>query len=213
MINNNSVFLYSVILLILFLNGCAATRAVMKMNYDQIDVEPNQVIYAKDGSLAIESKLTWKKKNKHESFEGYVYGSPTIAATTIKKAKKKKMRVRGKKQKVRMVKILVESHNKEGWYILSSESQFPVGLPFQKGNIKGTTIPLKTPFEYQIKNRIFIAQINGVKLDKEISRVPSGRISLGQVILFVPALLFDIVTSPIQLIIYGDMYGGTNIAI
>ena len=192
---------------IFILNGCAATRMVQRMNYDKVDLEPKQIIKVDDGSIAIESILTISRKEFNEQYEAYVYANPDYMSKVIKKSKRKKMIVDGQEQKVRVLRIKVESPDKEAWHILTSDIKFTAGKYRKDLSFKGEAFSLETPFEYKIKNRMYIARINEIKLDRKMSKVPSGRLSAAQAILFIPAVLFDIVTSPIQFIIYGNMYG------
>ena len=192
---------------VFILNGCAATRMVQHMNYDKVDLEPKQLVKIDDGSIAIESILTKSHKEFNEKYKAYVYANPDYTSKAIKKSKRKKITIGGQEHKVRMLRIKVEPPNKEAWHILTSDSKFPAGTYRKDLSFEGETFSLETPFEYKIKNRIYIARIDEIKLDRKVSRVPSGRLSAAQIILYMPAVLFDIVTSPIQLFIYGNMYG------
>lgn len=187
-------------------SGCYLSRAVGRMSADRYDIEPKKLINGSDGSLAVESVLLKKAGKETERVERFVYAPAKVVFQTIRKSDaKRSLSASGQKIKVYRLRIEVQPPENNGWSLLTFRPE--TGLP------PGPDHPLGVPFDQKVDDRIYTIQVDSVKLSGVLKTVPSGRITWAQAILFLPALLIDIATSPIQFLIFAQSHQRAKIAL
>jgi hypothetical protein len=153
------------------------------MNADKFEIIPDAVITDSSGRLAIDARLVRLDSSTPDEKKTTVVGREKDLLRSVKKARSR--------NGVRSLKILVEPAEENHWRLATDVN--PTGERHAMGEA----------FDLMVGKKTERLQVESVKLDSRVARVKRKGITAAQVLLFVPALALDIVTSPVQAFIYG----------